>query len=68
MSRSHKHKRNEGFSRDSADNANANEKQEDRPASTHHFSLTGRKRAESGGGAEMKPMTKPVTDVPTENR
>ncbi len=49
-------------------NTNANEKQEDRSASTHHFSLTGRKRAESGGGAELKPIAKPTADVPIETR
>ncbi|KAF1841018.1 uncharacterized protein K460DRAFT_371010 [Cucurbitaria berberidis CBS 394.84] len=43
------------------------EKQEERPASSHHFSLTGRKRAESGG-AELKPMPRPMTEVPVEGR
>jgi hypothetical protein len=50
------------------DNAHVNEKQEERPTSSHHFSLTGRKRAESGGGAEMKPMARPSTDIPVETR
>lgn len=50
------------------DNNHANEKQEDKPPSTHHFSLTGRKRAESGGGAEMKPMPKPSPEVTVETR
>ena len=49
------------------DNSHANEKQEERPASSHHF-LTGRKRAESGGGAELKPMSRPSTEVPVETR
>ncbi|KAJ4367487.1 hypothetical protein N0V83_007070 [Neocucurbitaria cava] len=44
------------------------EKQEERPASSHHFSLTGRKRAESGGGAELKPMSRPSTEVHVETR
>jgi hypothetical protein len=43
-------------------------KQEERPTSSHHFSLTGRKRAESGGGAELKPMSRPSTDIPVETR
>jgi hypothetical protein len=43
-------------------------KQEERPTSSHHFSLTGRKRAESGGGAELKPMPRLSTDVPVETR
>lgn len=42
-------------------------KQEDRPASNHHFSLTGRKRAESGGGAELKPMPR-ASETPVETR
>ncbi|OAL50467.1 hypothetical protein IQ07DRAFT_427170 [Pyrenochaeta sp. DS3sAY3a] len=50
------------------DNTHANEKQEERPTSSHHFSLTGRKRAESGGGAEMKPMARPSTDIAVETR
>jgi len=43
-------------------------KQEDRPTSSHHFSLTGRKRAESGGGSELKPMSRTSTEVPVETR
>ncbi|KAH7095846.1 hypothetical protein FB567DRAFT_41721 [Paraphoma chrysanthemicola] len=51
------------------DNNHADEKkQEDRPPSSHHFSLTGRKRAESGGGAELKPMPRQSTEVPVETR
>jgi hypothetical protein len=51
------------------DNNHADEKkQEDRPQSSHHFSLTGRKRAESGGGAELKPMPRQSTEVPVEAR
>lgn len=49
------------------DNNNADSKQEDRP-SGHHFSLTGRKRAESGKGEELKPMGRPSSDVPVETR
>ncbi|RYN35909.1 hypothetical protein AA0112_g4834 [Alternaria arborescens] len=50
------------------DNNHANEKTEERPGSSHHFSLTGRKRAESGAGSELKPMPKPSTDAPVEAR
>jgi hypothetical protein len=37
-------------------------------ASGHHFSLTGRKRAESGQGAELKSMSRPSLDVPVDSR
>ncbi|KAF2833126.1 hypothetical protein CC86DRAFT_277667 [Ophiobolus disseminans] len=47
---------------------NDDKKQEDRPASSHHFSLTGRKRAESGAGSEMKPMPRTSTEAPVETR
>lgn len=50
------------------DNNNTNDKQEDRPSSSHHFSLTGRKRAESGAGSELKPMPRPSTEVAVEGR
>lgn len=50
------------------DNNHANEKTEERPGSSHHFSLTGRKRAESGAGSELKPMPKPSTEAPMEAR
>ncbi|KAJ4380580.1 hypothetical protein N0V86_003939 [Didymella sp. IMI 355093] len=50
------------------DNSNADSKQEERPSSGHHFSLTGRKRAESGKGEELKSMGRPSTDVPVETR
>ena len=50
------------------DNSNAENKQEDRPSSGHHFSLTGRKRAESGKGEELKPMGRPSADIPVETR
>lgn len=50
------------------DNSNNNEKTEERPSSSHHFSLTGRKRAESGAGSELKPMPKPAAEVPAEAR
>lgn len=49
------------------DNSNTEHKQEDR-SSGHHFSLTGRKRAESGKGEELKPMGQPSSDVPVETR
>ncbi|KAF2131742.1 hypothetical protein P153DRAFT_286469 [Dothidotthia symphoricarpi CBS 119687] len=45
----------------------SNDKQEERPTSGHHFSLTGRKRAESGG-AELKPMSKGSSETPVESR
>ena len=45
-------------------NHSDDKKQEDRPTSSHHFSLTGRKRAESGAGSELKPMPRPNADVP----
>jgi hypothetical protein len=51
------------------DNNHADEKKtEERPTSSHHFSLTGRKRAESGTGSELKPMPRPSTEVPVETR
>ncbi|RYN95615.1 hypothetical protein AA0119_g8528 [Alternaria tenuissima] len=50
------------------DNNHANEKTEERPGSSHHFSLTSRKRAESGAGSELKPMPKPSTEAPVEAR
>jgi len=50
------------------DNNAEEKKQEDRPSSSHHFSLTGRKRAESGGGAEMKPMPRASMEAPVETR
>ncbi|KAH7388676.1 hypothetical protein BKA66DRAFT_55553 [Pyrenochaeta sp. MPI-SDFR-AT-0127] len=50
------------------DNSHANEKPEERPSSSHHFSLTGRKRAESGAGSEMKPMPRPSIEVSVETR
>jgi len=50
-------------------NGNAEDKKtEDRPSSSHHFSLTGRKRAESGAGAELKPMARPENEMPVETR
>jgi len=48
------------------DNSHANDKQEERPSSSHHFSLTGRKRAESGAGSELKPMPRPSSEVSVE--
>jgi len=47
---------------------NNTDKTEERPSSSHHFSLTGRKRAESGAGSELKPMPKPAAEVPAEAR
>ncbi|RAR09398.1 Family 51 glycoside hydrolase [Stemphylium lycopersici] len=49
-------------------NSHANDKPEERPASSHHFSLTGRKRAESGAGSELKPMPKPTPEAAVELR
>jgi hypothetical protein len=43
-------------------------KTEERPTSSHHFSLTGRKRAESGTGSELKPMSRSSIEVPVETR
>ena len=48
--------------------------QEERPTSGHHhFNFTGRKRAQSGQGSELKSMDrtmspKPTTEVPVESR
>ena len=58
------------FSRfgDNNNNTHTNDKQEDRPTSSHHFSLTGRKRAESGAGSELKPMPRPSSEAPVESR
>lgn len=50
------------------DNSHANERQEERPTSSHHFSLTGRKRAESGAGSELKTMPQAFVEVPVESR
>lgn len=50
------------------DNNHTDEKQQERPTSSHHFSLTGRKRAESGTGSELKSMPRPSTEVPVETR
>jgi hypothetical protein len=39
---------------------------EERPNSSHlHFSFTGRKRAQSGQGAELKSMPRPTAAQPT---
>ena len=37
---------------------------EEKPAGHHHFSFTGRKRAQSGQGSELKSMSKPSTPQP----
>lgn len=50
------------------DNSHTHEKHEDRPNSSHHFSLPGRKRAESGAGSELKPMPRVCVDVPVDSR
>jgi len=50
------------------DSSHTNEKHDDRPTSSHHFSLPGRKRAESGAGSELKPMPRVLVDVPVESR
>jgi hypothetical protein len=48
------------------DNNDAEGAKEERPASSHHFGFTGRKRAQSKGeGSEMKSMPKPGTPQPT---
>jgi hypothetical protein len=40
--------------------------QEERSGSSHlHFNFTGRKRAQSGQGSELKSMQKPATTQPT---
>jgi hypothetical protein len=47
------------------DSHDADAAKEDKPASHHHFTFTGRKRAQSGGqGSEMKSMSKPSTPQP----
>ncbi|KAF2856142.1 hypothetical protein T440DRAFT_531322 [Plenodomus tracheiphilus IPT5] len=50
------------------DNNHAGEETKERPTSGHHFSLTGRKRAESGAGSELKPMPRPSIEVPVDSR
>ncbi|EUC37589.1 hypothetical protein COCCADRAFT_84964 [Bipolaris zeicola 26-R-13] len=50
------------------DNNHSNDRTEERPTSSHHFSLTGRKRAESGAGSELKPMPKPAPEMAVESR
>lgn len=56
------------------DSNNTDSLQEEKPASSHHFSFTGRKRAQSGGqGSELKSMSDPTspnpsTEVPIESR
>jgi hypothetical protein len=50
------------------DNNHASDKSDERPTSSHHFSLTGRKRAESGAGSELKPMPKPAMETAVESR
>jgi hypothetical protein len=56
------------FARFGDSNSNAEGKQEERPSSGHHFSLTGRKRAESGKGEELKPMPRQSAEIPVETR
>jgi hypothetical protein len=57
------------FSRFGDSNNHADDKKQDeRPTSSHHFSLTGRKRAESGAGSELKSMSQTGTDVPVDTR
>lgn len=56
------------------DSNNTDTVQEEKPASSHHFSFTGRKRAQSGGqGSELKSMsdiTSPdsATEAPIDKR
>jgi hypothetical protein len=56
------------FSRFGDNNHADDKKTEERPTSSHHFSLTGRKRAESGTGSELKPMSRPSTEIPVVTR
>lgn len=56
------------FSRFGDNNNHSSDKADERPSSSHHFSLTGRKRAESGAGSELKPMPKPAPDTAVEMR
>ncbi|KAJ4301828.1 hypothetical protein N0V90_003924 [Kalmusia sp. IMI 367209] len=47
------------------DSHDADAAKEERPASSHHhFTFTGRKRAQSGQGSELKSMSKPSTPQP----
>jgi hypothetical protein len=62
------HKKRSLFSRFGDNNHADEKKQDERPTSSHHFSLTGRKRAESGAGSELKPMPRTSTEVPIETR
>lgn len=51
------------------DSSNTDEKKpEERPSSSHHFSLTGRKRAESGAGSELKPMPRTSMEAAVDSR
>ena len=56
------------FARFGDNNSNADGKPEEKASTGHHFSLTGRKRAESGQGAELKPMSRPSVEVPVDTR
>ena len=56
------------FARFGDNNLIDDKKQDERPPSSHHFSLTGRKRAESGAGSELKPMPRTSIEVPVETR
>jgi hypothetical protein len=62
------HKKRGLFSRFGDNNHADEKKQEERPTSSHHFSLTGRKRAESGAGSELKAMPRTSTEVLVETR
>ncbi|KAF2471946.1 uncharacterized protein BDR25DRAFT_302773 [Lindgomyces ingoldianus] len=54
------------------DNSNIDVAHEERPSSSHHhFGFTGRRRAQSGQGSELKPMVTPApskTELPVEAR
>lgn len=56
------------------DSDNKDSTQDERPSSSHHhFTFTGRKRAQSGQGSELKSMGNPgpqkqATEVPVEAR
>lgn len=56
------------FARFGDNSSSADGKSEEKASTGHHFSLTGRKRAESGQGAELKPMPRPSSELPVESR
>lgn len=54
------------FSRFGDNNSTTEAKPDEKASTGHHFSLTGRKRAESGQGAELKPMPRPSAEISAE--